>query len=139
MINVPSHLINKDIFMKNVSNPNSNIILKEKYFSGANPQIEYLNELFDDNFLKDNERLVFNYYENKRISLKSSFLEKASNNANNNNNSSLINHEDNSSTKYISGMLNNSNINRKSVSSMNSKSNMGGHKKNLSMGKLNII
>lgn len=134
----PVQLLNKDIFMKNISNPNSNIILKEKFFAEANPQIEYLNELFNDNFLKENERFISNYYENKRNLQKSSQMKRLVNNAINNvnNNSSLIHNNNNTSTKFISGMLDNSNSNRKSVSSMLSK-NKGEHRRNFSMSSLN--
>lgn len=143
----PNQLLNKDIFMKNVSNPNSNIILNEKYFAEVNPQIEHLNELFNENFLKENQRLIHNYHENKRLLLKSSQLNKQSNNANNNsasysssvyNNNNSNNNQNNvnvknSSTKIINGILENSSIsNRKSVSSMLPK-NQVPHRRNFSM------
>jgi len=110
---VPGQLPNKEVFMKNISNVNSSIILKEKYFIESNPQIDYLNELFNDNFLKDNDRLIQNYHENKRNILKSSQLKKMTNV---NNNSTNVN----ASTKFISGIIDQTNSLRKSVNSVHS-------------------
>jgi len=128
--------------MKNISNPNSNIILKEKYFAEANPQIDYLNELFNENFIKENERFIQNYHENKRMLLKSSQLKKHSNNPINNSNNIVnssfannkYNNNNNCLAKLNSGIVENSNSNnnRKSVSSMLSK-NQVEHRRNFSM------
>lgn len=52
--------------MKNISNQNSSIVLREKYLNKNNPQFEDLKELFQENFLKENEKLIMNYHYNER-------------------------------------------------------------------------
>jgi hypothetical protein len=74
--------------MKNISQQNSSIVLKEKYLNKNKPQFEDLRELFNENFLRDNEKLIINYHLNKKRSLmkSSNFKKKANLNRINNGN-----------------------------------------------------
>jgi len=106
----PNQVNNRGIFIRNVSNENSSIILKEKYFAESNPQINNLNDLFKDSFLKINEKFLFNY--NKGINLESSHLNKIDKN-------SFVISNNNNSTNFISKSINNSINLRKSNNNVN--------------------
>lgn len=60
----------KEAFLKNISNENFNVILREKINAKSISKREYLNELFNDNFLKENEKLLFNYLQEGKKKMK---------------------------------------------------------------------
>lgn len=103
--------------MRNISNVNSNIILKEKYYENPIAKFENLNELFNDNFLKENERLIHYYQENQRSLLKSSQLKKLNNNPSTGLSTSNFNNNNINFTKYTSGLANDTGNMKKSMSS----------------------
>ena len=63
--------MNRKNFIRNISNQHTNIILKEKYFGKSESNLKNLNEIFDKNFLKINEKII-NDFEEKRKNTKSS-------------------------------------------------------------------
>lgn len=69
---------NKGAFLKNISNENFNIILREKISDKNISKKDYLNDLFSDNFLKENEKLLFNYLQESKKNLRSSNLDYSS-------------------------------------------------------------
>jgi len=68
----------KDTFMKNISNENCNIILKEKMNDKNFSKKSYLNELFNENFLKENEKMLFNYLQETKKNFRASQMENFS-------------------------------------------------------------
>ena len=64
--------------MKNISNENCNIILKEKMNEKNFSQKNYLNDLFNDNFLKENEKILLNHIQEAKKNFRSSHMDIAS-------------------------------------------------------------
>jgi hypothetical protein len=130
LISVDENKFDKDIFLKNISHQNSSIVLKEKYLNKNRPQFEDLRELFNENFLRDNEKLIMNYNLNEKKSLiKSSYLKKKTvlkriNSGNllvegRNNMTSNVNQINNNGNGNGNGSFNNNNINNNNSNSNN--------------------
>lgn len=64
--------------MKNISNENFNIILREKLNQKNFIKKDYLNELFSDNFLKENEKVLFNYLQESKKNMRNSNVDFSS-------------------------------------------------------------
>lgn len=64
--------------MKNISNENCNIILREKMNEKNFSKKNYLNDLFNDNFLKDNEKILFNHLQDTKKNFRTSYMDIAS-------------------------------------------------------------
>jgi len=64
--------------LKNISNENFNIILREKINQKNFSKKDYLNDLFSDNFLKENEKVLFNYLQESKKNMRNSNLEYSS-------------------------------------------------------------
>lgn len=61
--------------MKNISNENCNIILKEKMNDKNSIKKNYLNDLFNENYLKENEKILFNHFQETKKNFRSSYMD----------------------------------------------------------------
>ena len=72
IISLKGEKFDKDVFLKNVSNVNASFVLNEKYLNKNYPNHDDLNELFDENFLRNHRKMILNHEENKKSMLRSS-------------------------------------------------------------------
>ncbi len=64
--------------MKNMSNENCNVILREKINDNNFSKKNYLNDLFNENFLKDNEKILLNHLQDTKKNFRTSYMDIAS-------------------------------------------------------------
>jgi len=69
IISLKGEKFDKDVFLKNVSNVNASFVLNEKYLNKNYPNHDDLNELFDENFLRNHRKMILNHEENKKSML----------------------------------------------------------------------